>query len=120
VQAICKWYQGGYRQGSYKRERDALEVISQGPKGEGRDLWPRLLSINHDQHVLLTQPLASPPGALADHTVWSRVLCGKTWRFTLCVWGKHTHNPVHLHTSTCHWLCMGATHGMPLWMLQVP
>lgn len=89
VQAVCKWFQGGYHQGSYKRERDALEVISQVPKGEGRDLWPRLLSINHDQHVLLSQLVTSPPGALADHTVWSEC-CAARHGTSPCACGEKT------------------------------
>lgn len=67
LQAVCKEYRGNERLPSYNREKSALEAIRDAPAGDanqaqGRTVWPRLLSANDQQTLLLTQPVVKQMG----------------------------------------------------------
>lgn len=64
TQAVCKHYK--QRHGSYARELEALQAISsayepaRAEELRGRHLWPQLLAVGDEQHVLVTQPFVKP------------------------------------------------------------
>lgn len=66
MQAVCKHYCGLERASSYFREKAALEAIRdarcEADKEQGRSVWPKLLSANDQQHVLVTQPVVKQMG----------------------------------------------------------
>lgn len=70
MQAVCKHYINTQRHTSYDRELSALRTI-QAAEGEGRNVWPNLLSWNDEERHLVTQPLAESMGKFKCHVAFT-------------------------------------------------